>query len=195
MLERAVVDRAAAADRPRLEALLRRQIPDGAPAPALELIDRATFEAIERLAAAGFLQLTTEGRHLLHRSVDLEPGADAERSRRLAEAQETFTQAERKIRMAATLSGGGFPVEALPALREGVELALRSSVYLQGPSLPEHDEAPLGWVRDHLPAHLPLVSALRSGPEALLAVGEDSARQWVREGEELAERVRRELKF
>ena len=158
-----------------------------------EYKERVAKLSIERLAAAGFLQITSEGRRLLDRFGALAPGADAERSRRLAEAREIFSQAERKIRMATMLAGGGFPVEALPALREGVESALRASVYLQGPPLPEHEEVPLGWVRDHLPAHLPLVSALRSGPEALLAVGEASARQWVREGEELAERVRGEL--
>jgi hypothetical protein len=46
--------------------------------------------------------------------------------RRLAAARETFAQAERKIRMAMVLAGGGFPVEALPSLREGVELSLHA---------------------------------------------------------------------
>lgn len=74
-------------------------------------IDRATLSAIERLIEAGVLQLSAEGRHLLHSSPEAgEPEPDAERERRLARARETFAQANARSgwppssRRAASLS-------------------------------------------------------------------------------------------
>jgi hypothetical protein len=155
-------------------------------------IDPATLSAIERLIEAGLLQLSAEGRRLLHRPPDAgEP--DAERERRLARARETFAQAERKIRMAAVLAGGGFPVEALPSLREGVELGLRSRAHLEGAE-PESSEAiPLDWIEGRLPRHLSLIRKLRCEPETLLGAGEDEVRTWLAAGEQLAGEIRREL--
>lgn len=90
------------------------------PSPAPELMDRATREAIERLAAARFLQLTPEGRRLLDQSSDRAPAPESERERRLRQARAVLAQAERKIRMASVLDLGGFPVEALPAARRWI---------------------------------------------------------------------------
>jgi len=154
--------------------------------------DPATLSAIERLIEAGLLQLSAEGRRLLHGSSESE-GPDAERERRLAQARETFAQAERKIRMAAVLAGGGFPVEALPSLREGVELSLRSRAHLEGAELEGSEAVPLDWVEGRLPRHLSLMKNLRGEPEALLATREDDARAWIAAGEQLAVEIRREL--
>jgi hypothetical protein len=155
-------------------------------------IDSATLSAIERLIEAGLLQLSSEGRRRLHGSPE-SGEADAERERRLARARETFAQAERKIRMAAVLAEGGFPVEALPSLREGVELGLRSRAHLEGAE-PESSEAvPLDWIESRLPRHLPLMKDLRAEPEALLAAREDDVRAWIAAGEQLAGEIRSEL--
>lgn len=154
--------------------------------------DPATLSAMERLIEAGLLQLSAEGRRLLHGSPESE-GPDAERERRLAQARETFAQAERKIRMAAVLAGGGFPVEALPSLREGVELGLRSRAHLEGAELEGSEMVPLDWIEGRLPRHLPLMKNLRGEPEALLATREDDARAWIAAGEQLAIEIRREL--
>jgi superfamily II DNA or RNA helicase len=156
-------------------------------------LDRATLSAVERLIEAGWLQLSAEGRRRLLGSPGPAAEPDAERERRLARARETFAQAERKIRMAAVLAGGGFPVEALPSLREGVELGLRSRAHLEGAE-PESSEAvPLDWIEGRLPRHLSLIRKLRGEPEALLGAGEDEVRTWLAAGEQLAGEIRREL--
>ncbi len=179
-------------------------VPTDAEAPlGLEKIDRATLEAIERLAAAGLLQLTAEGRRLLQGregsdGVDSALAAEqARRNARRAEARAAFPQVERKLHMAVLLAGGGFALEALPALREAVELALRLLAGLRedppatdaGPDAP----VPLSWVEQHRPAAAVLVAALRGGPEVLLAAGEETARLWLRSGTDLCSRIGSEL--
>jgi superfamily II DNA or RNA helicase len=188
----AVVDRAAAGELSRVEALLAQRFEGTSPAPHLEMIDDAAFAAIERLIEAGWLQLSAEGRRLLHRS----PAAgepDTERERRLARARETFAQAERKIRMAAVLAEGGFPVEALPSLREGAELGLCSWAHLEGAEVEGFERVPLDWIEGRLPRHLPLMRNLRGEPEALLATREDDVRTWIAAAEQLADEIRSEL--
>jgi hypothetical protein len=191
----AVVDRNTAPARRQIETLLAEQPAGETAPPALEVIDRATLEAIERLVQAGVLQLAP-GARLLHRSPTLDRSQeveDAERARRLARARELFEQAERKIRMATVLASGGFPLEALPSLREGVDLGVRSWAQLQGTDLPEQNGEPLAWGEANLPKPFPLLAKLRGGPEALLGVGEDEVRRWIDEGARWAEGLGREM--
>jgi hypothetical protein len=80
---------------------------------AVDVIDRNAWLTMRRLAAAGLLQFTQEGR-VLHRSAALpEAGADVlsvdERAAPLA------AEAKRTVRMAKVLATGGFP-EEVPAL-------------------------------------------------------------------------------
>ncbi|HWN53385.1 MAG TPA: DEAD/DEAH box helicase, partial [Xanthobacteraceae bacterium] len=80
---------------------------------AVDVLDRATWLAMQRFAASGLLQFTHESR-LLHRSATLaEQAADApapdQRSGQL------MAEAQRALRMAKVLASGGFPEEA-PAL-------------------------------------------------------------------------------
>ena len=80
---------------------------------AVDVLDRATWLAMQRFAASGLLQFTHESR-LLHRSAMLaEQGAAApapdQRSGQL------MAEAQRALRMAKVLASGGFPEEA-PAL-------------------------------------------------------------------------------
>ena len=95
--------------------------------------------------------------------------------------------------MASVLDLGGFPVEALPALREGVELALRSWEHCLGTDDLREEGVPLPWVQDHLPDHLSLVVSLRNAPEAPL-VEEEAARRWIRDATLLVERIDREVR-
>jgi SNF2 family DNA or RNA helicase len=169
----------------RLEALMG---PSAAPAPAAaeppqpkalpvegrlaELgIDRAAYDAVQRLLEAGVLQLTPEGRRLLAPDPS---DHGAERAARLARARETFEQAERKMRMATVLAGGGFPIEALPALREAVEVSLRAWAQLEGRENAGDETVPAPWRE--------LVAALRGSPEAMLGAEEDEARRWIEDG-------------
>lgn len=154
-------------------------------------IDPAALEAVQRLIAAGVLQLTAEGQRLL----GVRPTPPDDRAVRLARAREIFAQAERKMRMATVLAGGGFPVEALPALREGVETALRSQMEFDGvhgvrsPEVADETPVPLGWVEKALPRRAPLVAALRGSPESVLGAGEEEAIQWITAGAELVKEI------
>ena len=90
--------------------------------------------------------------------------------------------------MAAVLAGGGFPVEALPALREGIELGLRSRAHLgmEGMDLPDFEKVPDAWIEERLPAHLPLVRTLRDGSEVLLGATATQVSAWIGEADKLA---------
>ena len=80
---------------------------------AVDVLDRATWLAMQRFAASGLLQFTHESR-LVHRSATLTeqgtaaPAPDQRSGQLMAEAQ-------RALRMAKVLASGGFPEEA-PAL-------------------------------------------------------------------------------
>lgn len=95
--------------------------------------------------------------------------------------------------MASVLDLGGFAVEALPALREGVELALRSWEHCLGADALREEDVPLTWVQDHLPDHLSLVVSLRKAPEVPL-VEEEAAHRWIREATHLVEQIEREVR-
>ncbi len=182
-----VEDAKAGIDRSALEVVLQSSQHSTA---TLELIDRPAFAAIERLIEMGVLRYAAEDRRLLHRSPALgSPERDAERDRRLAAARDLLAQSERKIRMAAVLAGGGFPVESLPALREGVELALRSRATLEGSDLPETEKIPNTWVETHLSTHFRLVRILRGGSEILLGATAEQVTQWIAETEALAREI------
>jgi superfamily II DNA or RNA helicase len=180
----AVVEGAGAGiDRSALEALVAQSAQHSN--ATLELIDRPAFAAIERLIELGVLRFAVEDRRLLHRSPALgSTERDAERTRRLAAARDLHAQSERKIRMAAVLAGGGFPVESLPALREGVELALCSRATLEGF---EEQDLPDTWIETHLPTHFSLVRTLRGGSEILLGATADQVSVWIAETEALAQ--------
>ena len=87
--------------------------------PAVEVIDRATWLAVRRLAASGMIGLPEGASRVLHRSADL-AAADDPRFDPQARASELRVQAERSLRMARVLAAGGFPEEALPLLAKAV---------------------------------------------------------------------------
>ncbi len=180
-------------NRKALEAALQSQLPGGS-VPALELIDRAAFEAIERLVQMGVLRFASEGRRRLHRSPVLPSEKDAERERRLAEARDLLGRSERKVKMATVLAGGGFPVEALPSLREGVELGLQARAVMEGMNPPESETIPDAWIEARLPAHLPLIRTLRDGSEILLGATATEVGTWIAGGEALARQIGDDLR-
>jgi superfamily II DNA or RNA helicase len=135
----AVVDAPLDQVRPMTERLLRESFPDAGGRPALELLDRHTYETIHRLMQAGILKAQPAEGQTLHSSPLADDPAAREKERRRKAAQEWFEQAQRKTRMTALLKDGGFGVEALPGLREAVELTLKAAACLKG-----HDPATLG---------------------------------------------------
>lgn len=180
------------AERPRIEEILRRRF-DGEP-PVLELLDPAAFETLERLVESGVLSFPAKGRRVLHAAAP-KPESGLERTRRLAAARATFAQAERKLRMATLLAGGGFPIEALPALREAVETALQARAKLEGLDLPDAQPIPRDWLADHLPAALPLLDKLQADPGALLGATEEEARSWIAGAEGLAGEIGKQIRL
>jgi len=77
---------------------------------AVDVVDRATWVAMQRFAASGLLQFTHESR-LLHRSSTLiEQGADTPAPEQ--HSQQLIGEAQRALRMAKVLASGGFPEEA-----------------------------------------------------------------------------------
>ena len=119
-----VVERDAAQWREHLNALHQDYFGPGQSDPLapvrLEVIDRATDEALQRLIEAGLVTRTTRATRPLwplEAGPDLPaPLSDAEREKAAACRQ----RAARKLKMAAILSGGGLPEEARAALLEAV---------------------------------------------------------------------------
>ncbi|MFL6194124.1 MAG: DEAD/DEAH box helicase [Thermoanaerobaculia bacterium] len=183
-----------AVERPKIEEILRRRFEKAASPPVLELFDRPAFEALERLIESGVLSFPTEGRRLLHTAQTPGPERDPERERRLAAARASFAQAERKIRMAKVLAGGGFPVEALPALREAVEAALQALARMEGLDPLEDLPVPVSWILGRLPESLPLLGKLRADPGTLPGATEEEARSWIAGAETLVAEIEKELR-
>ena len=103
----------------------------GAPAPHFEVVDGASHAAMRRLVEAGLLAFAGGEPRELHRAPALDAGNDLAR-RRLARASALFSEAERKLRMAALLSGGGFGAEARAPLAEAVAGAVTSMTVMAG---------------------------------------------------------------
>jgi len=79
-------------------------------APAVEVIDRATWLAMRRLETTGMLKLADGSIRILHRSAEL--AGDAGAPDQAARAADLQREAERSLRMAKVLAGGGFAEEA-----------------------------------------------------------------------------------
>ena len=99
----------------------KRLAATGAGAPAVEIIDRATWLVLCRLQACGMVNFAEGAGRVLHRAAGLadneaEDAANAARARVSA----LRAQAERALRMARVLAAGGFAEEALPQLAKAI---------------------------------------------------------------------------
>ena len=147
---------------------LQQSIADNLPGQSLEVLDRATYEIIQRLIDNGVLSLNQEAQTLHQSKAIGKPQQDAQ-ARRLQKARQQLKQAERKHSMAQVLASGGFVIEALPALTDAVEGALESLAQLNA-----HDFTPLSiaFIESQLvsnakvpPNTATLVAQLREGSE------------------------------
>ena len=127
----AVVDGAAAQLAPVIEKSLRDRFGENGNAPLLEILDRHTYETINKLLDSGVFKRSAP--HVrLHQSPLLADATSVLRERRRSEAWKIFEAADRKMRMSALLVDGGFPVESLPSVHEAVRTGLRALCYFSG---------------------------------------------------------------
>jgi hypothetical protein len=97
---------------------------------AVEVVDRVTYDALERLIARGLVARAPGPARELHRGPGLKrEGPSPEEARRRRSTAE-IDLAVRKGRMAQVLEEGGFPAEALVSVHEGVEAAVRALAVL-----------------------------------------------------------------
>lgn len=197
----AVVDRPLTGEaRARIEASLTENGGDGGSAPRLELLDRATFETVQRLIEQGVLQRAPAQRRTLHRSAVLADPEAAEQRRYLAEARSCFEAGERKRKMAVLLAGGGFAAEAVAPLGEAVEGAVACLAHLEGRS-PGEGEAALLATLDDLCRRPPPLGALAGDARDLVTclrgygseTRDGDVQAWVESGEALYRRLEETL--
>jgi hypothetical protein len=79
--------------------------------PRVEVIDRRSYETMQRLAGAGVLPLSGQGQELF-RSGRLAESVAEQRRQRLTRGAEVIGAAERKLRMVLLLAEGGFLARA-----------------------------------------------------------------------------------
>jgi len=91
-------------------------------AAAVEVIDRATWEAMRRLAATGLLQMAEGVPRVLHQAPELAAAGNAPADT-ASRVTDLLAQADRSRRMGAVLAAGGFPEEAAPLLAKALALA------------------------------------------------------------------------
>ena len=130
-----VVDGDAARWRPKLSELHTQFFRDHDPlAPVqLEIVDRATHEALERLMSAGLIARTTRGARPL--SPEPEAGTPPLTAAESARATGYREHAARRLKLARMMGGNGFIEEARPVLLEAA-LALSRALAIEN-RLPE----------------------------------------------------------
>jgi len=165
-----VVDREAANWREKLNSLHSDVFGPGKADPLapvqLEVVDRATDEAIQRLIAAGLISRTTRAARPLYPSAEDAENAPLSAEER-AKAKSCRDRAARKLKMAHVLGEGGFDEEARGALLEAIHAfagALAAEHRLpEPPELKDTLQAPLS---HHWAAALPALRTFVQEPES-----------------------------
>jgi len=177
--------------------LLRKSFSETKDIPSLEIMDRSTYETIQRLTDAGFLKMDKNSVHKLHSSPAFADRALIERESSQKKAQKIFSQAERKMQMSSVLAEGGFPLEALTPLSQAVELTLKASAYLAGEDDAEGEEylslshiqsriIPSGLLPDNAVA---IVARLRESVQQPDKLDDDTARNLIQSSQKLIHQV------
>jgi len=170
---------------------LHKEAYGGVPPGPVEVLDRRTYETLQRLADLGLVRFDGGAGAELHRSEGLKrPGPTPEEKRR-EKAAELAGEAGKKIRMGQVLADGGFPKEALAPVREAVELAVRALAVLSGieEAGASADPVPAGAIRGKIvpPGFLTAgdadrIASLRELAGASSGIDDDTARSQVESG-------------
>jgi ERCC4-related helicase len=132
----------------------------------LEVIDRATDEAIQRLIAAGLISKTTRATRPLFPVSDSAQSAPLS-AEELAKAKLHRERASRKLKLARVLGDGGFSDEARPALLEAaLGFACALAVEHRLPEPPDLKEALLPPLSSLWPNAQPILTAFLQEPAA-----------------------------
>jgi len=180
------------------ERLLRENFSASKEPPMLEIMDRTTYETIQRLTETGFLKTEKSFVHQFHCSPAFADSASAERERLRKEAHKVFSEADRKMRMSTLLAEGGFPLEALSPLGQAVELALKASAYSAGEDgAGSEEELSLALIQSRIiPAgSLPenavaIVASLRESAQKAEGLDEATARDLIKSAGQLIDHVK-----
>jgi len=181
--------------------LLRESFSESKDLPSLEMMDRSTYETIQRLTNAGFLKMDKNSVRQFHSSPAFADRALIERERLQKKAQKIFSQAERKMQMSSVLAEGGFPLEALTPLSQAVELTLKAAAYLAGEDDADSKEdlsltyiqsriIPTGLLPDNAVA---IVASLRESVQQPEELDEDATRNLIQSSQELINQVSQAL--
>ncbi|MDP6515749.1 MAG: DEAD/DEAH box helicase [Alphaproteobacteria bacterium] len=106
---------------------------DRAGTPGVEIIDVASYREVRRLIAAGVLSFAGAPGRELYRAAGFLTDAEQLAERRISEARILFGEADRQLRMASLLAGGGFAAESRAPLAEAAIGAVRSVTVLMEP--------------------------------------------------------------
>ncbi len=116
----------------------------------LEVLDRVSFEAIQRLCKAGVLSFNQEKAKSLYQSQKTTVSQYEEQQKRLKMAQQYQESRARKERMTSLLIEGEFYEEALAPLQEVFELSLKAFATLTGYTIDPKKEVPLAMIKQDL---------------------------------------------
>jgi hypothetical protein len=103
----------------------------GHAAVGVDVINRASWLAMRRLAASGMIIIAESQTRVLHQSPELTE-VSAPDFDQPARAGELRAQAEKALRMATVLAGGGFSDEALPLIAKAIGAGAAATLAGQG---------------------------------------------------------------
>jgi len=173
----------------RLQTDLAQQVTANFPdqTPNLELIDRNTFETIQRLIKAGVLRMGAIPSQTLHSTAQQTENPDEQRRKQLAEVRKRIAATERLQRMSSLLADGSFVLEAIAPMSEAVEAVLHALAFLYHET--SNQPVPDSFIHSILlrdawltEESAKLIASLRQGDEELT---EDVAADLLRQGHAL----------
>lgn len=102
----------------------------GEAVPALELLDRAGFEMLQRLADAGVIQFVQPVKSPAFDAQDEASKAMLKQKQQQAKLQRLLSDSEEKQRMSQLLADGGFIKEALAPLSDGLNQVMAAAAWV-----------------------------------------------------------------
>lgn len=164
-----VVEADSAVARRDVERIWREAHGDDLP-DTIHVLDRREAELLARLAETGAITVNDRDFDVVYEADSAGPEREDDSARRRKLAAPLLTQAQRKFEMASLLTQGGFGDEALPPLRQAMDLAGRTLAILCVTALPKeppetYTESLHAAVVAHRPVADRLVEALVAEPD------------------------------